>query len=381
MKLVCISASQVPSTTANSIQVMKACQALAQSGHTVHLLVPRIGQPDASSQSWPRLAEHYGLETPFAIEWLAASPRWKRWDFCLAAVRRARTLSADSVYVWPLQAAVFANIFHFPVLLELHGPPEGKLGRHLFGDYLRLGGKKRYLPITQALATILEQTYRRKFKPGEVVISPNGVDVERYKNLPLSHAARQALGFPEAFSAGYTGHLYPGRGMSLLVELARRFPAYQFVWVGGHPKDVEYWKTQLAGQNVRNVTLTGFVENSRLPLYQAAMDVLLMPYEREISGSGGGNSADYCSPMKMFEYMACGRAIVSSDLPVIKEVLNQTNAVLCSPEDIQAWAQALDSLSVDGARRAELGRCALKDVGQYTWLKRAQKAFSSWDLS
>ena len=169
--------------------------------------------------------------------------------------------------------------------------------------------------------------------------------------------------------------------MSLLVELARRFPAYQFVWVGGQPKDVEYWKIQLAGQNVRNVTLTGFVENSRLPLYQAAMDVLLMPYEREISGSGGGNSADYCSPMKMFEYMACGRAIVSSDLLVIKEVLNQTNAVLCSPEDLQAWAQALDRLSVDEARRAELGRCALKDVGQYTWLKRAQKAFSNWDLS
>ncbi len=237
-----------------------------------------------------------------------------------------------------------------------------------------------YLPITQALADGLEQAYGRKFKPGEVVISPNGVDIERYKNLPLPGEARKALGFPEAFSVGYTGHLYPGRGMGLLVELARRFPLFQFVWVGGRPQDVESWKMQLAGQNIHNVTLTGFIENSRLSLFQAAMDVLLMPYEREISGSSGGNSADYCSPMKMFEYMACGRAIISSDLPVIREVLNETNALLCSPEDGQAWAQALGQLFVDDAKRGELGCRALQDVGQYTWLNRAQKALSNWDL-
>ncbi len=380
MKLICISASQVPSTTANSIQVMKACQALAQLGHEVHLLVPEVGQANSQGKVWPRLAELYGLQKPFDVEWLPGSPRWRRWDFCLAAVRRARALGGDAVYAWPLQAAVFANLFQFPVLLELHGPPEGKVGRHLFGDYLMLGGRKRYLPITQALVNLLEKTYRRKFKTGEVVISPNGVDLERYQSLPSPAEARQALGLTQVFSVGYTGHLYPGRGMRLLVELARRFPAIQFVWVGGLPQDVAGWKQQLSAEKIGNVNLMGFIENSRLPLYQAAMDVLLMPYERQISGSSGGNSADYCSPMKMFEYMACGRAIISSDLPVITEVLNEANAVLCPPEDVQAWANALEHLSLDSARRGELGRCALQDVRQYTWLSRAQKALADWEL-
>jgi glycosyltransferase involved in cell wall biosynthesis len=361
------------------MQVMKACQALAQLNHAVHLLLPRPRQQGFPDETWSRMAEFYGLQTPFSVERLPARPRWRRWDFSLAAVRRARALNADIVYAWPLQAAVFANLFRLPVLLELHGPPEGKIGRHLFGDYLRLGGKKRLLPITQALVDILEKSYRRKFKPGEVVISPNGIDLERYQNLPSPHEARQALGLGEAFSAGYTGHFYPGRGMNLLVELARRFPAMQFTWVGGRPQDIEQWKAQLAREKIHNVNLPGFVDNRRLPLYQAAMDVLLMPYERQISGSSGGNSADYCSPMKMFEYMACNRAIISSDLPVIREVLNETNSVLCPPEDSQAWAQALERLAADEKARNELGGCALRDAQRFTWLKRAQNALADWD--
>jgi glycosyltransferase involved in cell wall biosynthesis len=380
MKIICISASQVPATTANSIQVMKTCQALAQTGHEVRLLVPRSGQPDATNEAWPRLAQLYGLQTPFEIEWLPASPRWRRWDFCWTAVRRVKRLGGQMVYAWPLQAAVFANLFGFPVILELHGPPEGRIGRRLFGYYLRRGGKKRYLPITQALVDLLESVYHRKFKPGEVVIAPNGVDLERYHNLPSPSEARAALGLEENFSVGYTGHLYPGRGMVLLVELARRFPAIHFVWVGGRPQDVDGWKKQLSDEKIGNITLTGFVENSRLPLYQAAMDVLLMPYERQISGSGGGDSADYCSPMKMFEYMGCGRAIISSDLPVIREVLNNSNSVLCPPEDYQAWAQTLERLSIDRAKRDELGRSALHDVHEFTWLRRAQKALANWEL-
>ncbi len=66
-----------------------------------------------------------------------------------------------------------------------------------------------------------------------------------------------------------------------------------------------------------------------------------MPYEREIGiSSGGGHSAQVSSPMKMFEYLAAGRAIVASDLPVFREVLNERNAVLCPPERPAAWEGA-----------------------------------------
>jgi glycosyltransferase involved in cell wall biosynthesis len=378
MKITCISASEVPSSNANSIQVMKACQALAQLGHTVQLLVPAAGGERFSDEklSPSKLASFYGLAATFPIEWLPAAPRLRRYDFSWRAVQRARRWGANAVYAWPPQAAVLALLRGLPVLFEMHGEPEGSFGPSLFRLFLSLPGRKRWLPITQALVDLLAGRYPVARVP--YCVSPNGVDPERFANLPEPSLARQTLGLPEQPTVGYTGHLYAGRGVSLLVELARHFPQVHFLWVGGHPADVEHWRGQLASANIPNVTLTGFVENSRLPLYQAASDVLLMPYERVISGSGGGNSAAYASPMKMFEYMACGRAIISSNLPVIGEVLNDHNAMLCPPEEAGAWVSALGGLLADPSRRQALARAALQDAQAYTWLERERKALEGF---
>jgi glycosyltransferase involved in cell wall biosynthesis len=371
MKIVCISASRVPSTAANSLQVMKACQALSQLGHEVHLLVPRTEDGQRNNE----LPSFYGLQTSFPVEWLPAQPYLHRYDFAWHAIRWARAHDANITYVWVLQAAVLALMARLPVIIEMHGPPEGTFGPALFRLFLRLSGKKRLLPITQALANSIGQKYHTiNNDKGFVVVSPNGVDLERFHDLPDPATARELLGLPAGLTAGYTGHLYAGRGTSLLVELARRFPDVHFLWVGGRPQEVQEWRQHLANEGLANVTLTGFVENSRLPQYQAAADILLMPYEKVITGSGGGNSSAYASPMKMFEYMACKRAIISSDLPVIREVLNASNAVLCPPEDTETWSQAFDALINDNAKRDALARQAWHDVQQYTWLERARKA-------
>ena len=82
--------------------------------------------------------------------------------------------------------------------------------------------------------------------------------------------------------------------------------------------------------------------------------------------------------MKMFEYMACRRAILSSDLPVIREVLNETNAVLCPPEDGIAWTDALSALLTDEAKRKALATQAWQDVQPYTWLERARRGLAGF---
>jgi glycosyltransferase involved in cell wall biosynthesis len=209
-------------------------------------------------------------------------------------------------------------------------------------------------------------------------IAPNGADLECYANLPDTAEARRRLGLVENLTAVYTGHLYAGRGIDLLAGLAGALPSVNFLWVGGRPAEVTAWKEKLAGMNIRNVLLTGFIENRRLPLYQAAGDVLLMPYERAIAGSSGGNSAEICSPMKMFDYLACGRAILTSDLPVIHEVLNATNACFCPPEDLPAWTQALTELLDDAPRRQSLAEQAHLDSTRYSWQARAHKALEGF---
>jgi glycosyltransferase involved in cell wall biosynthesis len=369
MKTAYINTSQVPSTTANSIQVMKVCQALAQVNGQVCLWVP--GREQAP---WPALAGQYGLETPFEVRWVPTWPAWHSYDFAWRAVSQAKAWGAGLVYTRGLQVAATALLRGLPVILEQHLRITGFLAPWLFRFFLHWPGKKRLLVITQALRRVLENSYRLGLKSEEIQIAPSGVDLEQFIGLPDPAAARLQLGFPEGITAAYTGHFYAGRGMDLLFGLAQCFQAVSFLWMGGKPDDVAAWQSRLDQAGVKNVILTGFIDNRRLPLYQAAADILLMPYERVISVSGGGNTGDICSPIKMFEYLASGRAILSSDLPVLREVLNPANAVLCPPEDLPAWEKALAGLLADPALRLRLGEQAHEDACQYSWRARAERA-------
>ncbi len=376
MRIICIAASFVPSNAANSIQVMKAAHALAELGHEVTLLVP--GQEAAP---WGALQDHYGLQVPFQVEWIPENLTFKRYDYAVKAVRRAKQLSPDLVYTWVLQAAVVALSRGLPTLLELHDRVTGRMGPWLFNRFWRSKTPQRVLTNTQALKDVLIETFGLSDKADRILVGPNGVELERYQDLPDEKMARKELGVPEGFTAGYTGHFYAGRGMELMLALAKALPEVNFLWVGGQPGDVAEWQQRLADEGVHNITLTGFVDNAILPRYQAAADVLLMPYGTQIAGSGGGNSAEIASPMKMFEYMAAGRAIIASDLPVIHEVLNEDMAIFCPPEDEQAWQQAIRELATDPERRASLASAAKTAVSDYTWTAREAHALAGMKLT
>jgi len=210
------------------------------------------------------------------------------------------------------------------------------------------------------------------------MIAPDGVDLERYTSLPDPDTTRRQVGLPAALTVLCTGHLYEGRGADLFLALARKFPLVSFVWVGGRLADVETWKGRAAAQALNNVLFTGFVPNERIPLYQAAADVLLMPYQSTVATSSGGNTAAVCSPMKMFEYMAAGRAILTSDLPVLREVLDETTAVFCPADQVEAWEPVLTNLLADETKRQALGQRAHQAVERYSWIERARRVLDGF---
>lgn len=82
----------------------------------------------------------------------------------------------------------------------------------------------------------------------------------------------------------------------------------------------------------------------------------------------------------MFEYLACGRAILSSDLPVLHEVLTEQTAIFCSPEDPEGWRQALGSLLAEPERILQLGESARRTAEQYTWRRRAERVLDGFIL-
>jgi len=367
MKIALIAPSRIPSRTANSMQTLKMAQAFTLLEHQVGVFVPGTDPQIA----WREMARHYGLRTEFHIQWVPTRMRTRGYGFGLKAYHAARKWGADLTYTRQPQAAAYSSLRGFPTILEVHDLPRGRVGPRLFRNYLNNPGAQRLVVITQALADDLTRRLGAPHQPPFTLVLPDGVDLARYRDLPDAHHARQELGLAKGFTAGYCGHLYAGRGVEVLLQIAERLPGINFLFVGGEPADVKRVRARVQSAGLSHVQLTGFVPNADLPMFQAACDILLMPYQSVVAASSGGNIAAYLSPMKMFEYLACGRAIVSSDLPVLQEVLNESVAVIVPAADVDAWEAALQSLQASAPRRTALGQNARMLVQEYTWEQRA----------
>jgi glycosyltransferase involved in cell wall biosynthesis len=243
--------------------------------------------------------------------------------------------------------------------------------------------------ISRALADDLVEDNYLPDDSQRLQVLPDGVDLRRYQDLPAPRESREILSAefqkqnlengsifsPVKFTVGYTGHLYPGRGVSLMMDIAARMPEINFLIVGGEKSDVSKLKNEATDRRLENVTLTGFIPNAALPKYQAACDVLLMPYQSQVSASSGGDIGRYLSPMKLFEYLACGRAICSSDLPVLREILSPETAVILPPDKVDSWIEAIQMLSENPILRNEMGDNARTAAQNYSWEARAESIF------
>jgi glycosyltransferase involved in cell wall biosynthesis len=111
-----------------------------------------------------------------------------------------------------------------------------------------------------------------------------------------------------------------------------------------------------------------------VPHFLRAFDVLIAPYQPVVTLRGGaGNNADWVCPLKLFEYMAAGKPIVCSDLPILCEVVShEDTAILCSPTKVEQWAEALRRLR-DHKKLADLiaARALEKFTQYYSWDARA----------
>ncbi len=370
MRIACISTSKIPGITANALQLMKACEALVELDHEVQLWIPDFG----GELQWEQLSDVYGLRVRFPIVRLGVILTLRRYDFCWRALRAAERWNCDLLYVWPLQAAALGASREVPTLLEMHDRPRGLMGPWLFRRFLRGAGARRLLVTTKALEAALAESYGEERLQRLSVYAPNGVDLDRYEGVPEPGPARARLGWPDRFTAVYTGHLYSGRGANLMFELAVRNPEMEFVWAGGTEEAVRHWKERVNEEGVGNLKVLGFVPNARLPEIHAAADVLLMPYGERIHVSGGLEASDFASPMKAFEYMAAGRPILSSDLSVIREILDAETSVLLPPHAVDDWDGALRELRDKPDRRRNLGLQARERAKEHTWIARAERA-------
>lgn len=353
--------SVVPSSAANVVQVLEMADAFEQIGYptTLHLYT------SSTRLSKEALTEEYGLDGLFRLV-LHPLPRGKwsrRWADFWVSFRSTRA-TGFTVARNPIPA-LGALIAGSPVILELHSVNLGLVDRFALG-LLRRSHKVQMVAISERLRSLLERDLRTP---------PNGIIVEHDAVRGSSTVGSSPVDFDAAgFNVVYIGSVGCGRGIELIAAVASRCAGVEFTIVGGVSGELK------GIEMLPNLRVVPRVHHRDVPAVLSCADVLLMPYTSKPEVYGGGVTGDYCSPLKLFEYLSAGRAIIASDLSSTSEVLrNGVNAIVLPEDDVEAWVAAVGRLRDDYDLRLRLGAAAAETAGYHSWTARAERLLQgSW---
>jgi glycosyltransferase involved in cell wall biosynthesis len=255
---------------------------------------------------------------------------------------------------------ILAYLSHFigsEVILELHKVPSKKI----FSLLSLVANSKRFriLAISEGLKKNI-----LSINPELSVISEHdGVDLKKWtKHEKLAHAEKNPI------KVTYTGSLHKGDDIFLLARAAKHFPDLTFYIYGGSDDEINVLLSHVDFKSLKNLEFKGRVQHDEIPMIQRNSDILFFPLTET---NPLWNST---SPLKLFEYMATGTPIVSSNVGTITEVLNDSNSYLFAPTSdeslILAISEALSDLNSNNVSRPSMARI---DVEEFSWNKRVER--------
>ncbi len=220
------------------------------------------------------------------------------------------------------------------------------------------------LPVTEVLASRIRAA---GVPAARIQVIPNAIRPERFMSLPTRQEAKRRIGVDGRIVLGFTGFMREWHRLDLVLDrIAGSINgSLHGVFVGEGPARAALeGRARELGISDRT-TFTGIVGRDDIGRFVAAFDIALQPAV-----------VPYASPLKLFEYMACGCAIVAPAAPNICEVLTHNiNGVLFAPNDSLGLAKALDRLAGDAALRDRLGREARATIERrgLTWRHNAER--------
>lgn len=361
IKIAYFSNSIIPSTSANSLHVMKMCQALAENGHEVILLAPDKGEKINGS-----IYDFYGVKENFKIKKISTpNIKGKTYLYAFKSAIEALKNKVDLCYGRFIISCYFSQLLNLPTIYEAHGTINTKSENYMFKSIIKSKSFVRFISMSE----YLKDKYMTEYNLSErqIQVAYNGADrTDKFERVQFYNDSQ--------IQVGYVGNLYEGKGMEIVSELVKNASNCHFHIIGGNNEDVEKWKIRFTEYD--NVTFYGFLPHSHTIKYRNSFDILLCPTKSSVSVFGAQNkkfNQKNSPPIKIFEYMESGRAMIASDF--LDEVLEDgRNAILCPEDDIGEWETSLQRLSNDQDLRNYLGSEAEMDfINKYTWFKRAKK--------
>jgi len=362
MKIVYLANIRIPTEKAHGIQIMKMCEAFAMSGHQIELVVPwRFNHLKED------VFKYYGMKKSFKIKKIPSIDLiglpfgfWiQSISFSFFSFFYLLFAKADIIYCRNPLVLSFLGWFKKNIVYEMHTVPKS--------FFIYKGIFKRAKAIVVITQSIKDSFIKRGIDNNKILVAPDSVDLKQFDIQESQEECRKKLNLPlDKKIVLYTGHLYKWKGVYVLAEASKFLDKdVLVVFIGGTEKDEQEFRDK--NRDLDNILILGHKPYSEMPYYLKTADVLVLP-----NSAKERISREWTSPMKMFEYMTSQKPIVASDIPSLREILNENNAILVDPDNPKKLAEGIKELLKNTNFSDKISKQAFKDVQKYSWGKRTK---------
>lgn len=277
---------------------------------------------------------------------------------------------------------ILSRLFRVPYVIEKNGITEDELRSRGFSEViiriLRLVEKinfrlsNKIVCVTEGIKKQIAERYR--VPENKLLVIPNGANIEIFRPLD-KHSCRRKLGLDEnIFYIGFVGSLAPWQGLEVLIEAAKQvkekgYAQIKYIIVGSGEQELVLRQMVREYKLEEEIRFTGRVAYEEVVKYINVCNVLVAPFTEERNVIIG------LSPLKLYEYLACGLPVIASRIDGVKEVIEEGQCgYLFEPEDAKELAEkiiqsyqereALQEMGLRGRRLVEV---------KYTWRTTAEK--------
>ncbi|MFH0892333.1 MAG: glycosyltransferase family 4 protein [Candidatus Falkowbacteria bacterium] len=376
-----IISAHIPTEKAYGHEDVKMCEIMSKAGINVELISPRSANSVKNN-----IFEFYGLEENFSVKYLTTFNyfsifrNFERFGFyvnwfCFFLRLVFLKTDADAVIFtrMPEIAWLYKKKKH-KVIYECHewfGRSE-KLALYLLRNCDHIITTNRFIKQKFADAG---------FAGKKILVATNGVDLEKFRFELFKEEAADELNLDTKLNSLFKSKtilLYAGSFKTMNVdkginEILRAMKILDnnnlfFLAIGGNEPDLKYYRDMAEKLGVeKQCSFIGRRNQTELALWQKAADILLAPFPDK------AHYRYFMTPLKLFEYMAAKRPIVASDLPSIREIMNDKNCLFCHPGDAEDLAAKIKKLLQDKDFGKKLAEQAFEDVKNYSWERRVEK--------
>ena len=374
----------IKARTGDAVHVRELAINLAKLGHHVSLIA---GYSPEQSDELQSLEKHPKIQISYNKNFFKIPvPRSRDISSLWICLKVARRNPPDVIYersFSPKIGMVVSKILRKPLVVEINGivDEEAKIQGKKASELRSLIGKKmrgfffrqanKMVAVTTGIKKELVNSY--KIPPNSIEVIPNGANTDIFKPMDQEKVRVELCLSNEFKYVCFVGNLAPWQGVEYLIQAAPRIlktcPDAHFLIVGDGQMKNEWMESTQKLEVSENFIFTGSIPFVQVPLYINASDVCVAPFVLARNDKIG------LSPLKVYEYMACGKTVVASRISGVSDLLKESSGgIAITPEKPDELADTVIKLLQNEDIRKQMGINGREYVVEnYSWARVVKK--------